>query len=121
MHNIRYCYQMSINTGYKIIEDGNYENKFCHRHYVLYHCLPETCTDANQADIIFLLDGSGSVTYDGFAKALYYVTRLVDVFSIGPEATQVALVIFSSNIRIHFNLNTYSTSTKLKEAILNTQ
>lgn len=98
------------------------------------------CIDAHAADILVLLDGSGSVGPIGFQRALEFVNKLVDAFSIGPTATQMALVLFPGysgavsnifNFNTHstgypgavstiFNFNTHSTAYALKNAVSST-
>ncbi|XP_053375360.1 von Willebrand factor A domain-containing protein 2-like isoform X1 [Mercenaria mercenaria] len=75
------------------------------------------CQDASPADIAFIIDGSGSVTHDGFIKSLQFVQRIVDAFNIGPSATQVALIVFDDDARIEFYFNKCNDVTSLKSAI----
>ncbi|XP_060593131.1 collagen alpha-1(XII) chain-like isoform X2 [Ruditapes philippinarum] len=79
------------------------------------------CHDARQADIIFALDGSGSVGVSQFTYSLNFVSQLVDAFPIGSSATQVALIIFNNASWKEFDLNTYQGAAELKRAVLRTQ
>lgn len=51
---------------------------------------------------------------------LQFATRIIDKYTIGPDDTRVALVVFSYSATIEFDLNTYTDKQKLKERILAT-
>ncbi|XP_037836889.1 integrin alpha-M [Kryptolebias marmoratus] len=61
----------------------------------------------NQADIAFLLDGSGSVARGDFSKMKTFVKNLIGAF-LGKD-TQFAIIQFSSSTNIHYYFSTFST------------
>lgn len=52
----------------------------------------------NKVDMVFLLDGSGSVTMDQFKIAKKFVTDLVKHFDISKEKTNVAVASYSQYV-----------------------
>ncbi|KAL4223312.1 collagen [Mactra antiquata] len=78
-----------------------------------------SCNHSEPADIIFLIDGSGSVTEYGFGRALEFVRKIVDGFEIGPRSTQVSVAVFTDIpvVEFHFQLNTYSSKSALQSHI----
>ncbi|XP_037546807.1 integrin alpha-M-like [Nematolebias whitei] len=71
-----------------------------------YPSSPEECQ--TQADIAFLLDGSGSVSADDFIRMKTFVKDLISAF-LGKDA-QFAITQFSTEIQTHYYFNTFSTS-----------
>lgn len=75
--------------------------------------IPDSCN--SPLDLIFLLDGSGSIEmtqYGGavgnFAdKMLSFVEDVVNFFSISADETRIAVATFASDVQINFNLNKY--------------
>ncbi|XP_072228952.1 integrin alpha-M-like isoform X1 [Leuresthes tenuis] len=61
-----------------------------------------------QADIAFLLDGSGSVYADDFDRMKTFVRKLIA--SLLGKDTQFAIVQFSTQPRIHYYFNTFRTN-----------
>ncbi|XP_018429101.1 PREDICTED: integrin alpha-M-like [Nanorana parkeri] len=57
-------------------------------------------------DIVFLIDGSGSVATQDFTKMLTFVSRVMTSFS--KTDTQFALMQYSSNFIIHFDFNKFA-------------
>lgn len=73
------------------------------------------CDD--RADVVFLIDSSGSVGFDSFRRIKEYIHHVVDSFNIGPEATQVGVATFSQSSRAHIYLDSYSDKRKLQAGI----
>nr|XP_022326823.1 uncharacterized protein LOC111126454 isoform X2 [Crassostrea virginica] len=69
----------------------------------------------SKADIVFLLDSSGSVGEDNFVFLTSFIGDLISDFNIGPEFVQVGLVTYQTNVTNRFDLNRYGT----KEEVLN--
>ncbi|XP_043959272.1 integrin alpha-M-like [Gambusia affinis] len=61
-----------------------------------------------QADIAFLLDGSGSVAYDDFIRMKTFVKNMIKTFLGGD--TQFAITQFSNDPRTEYYFNTFNTS-----------
>ena len=72
---------------------------------------------SNPADIVFLLDSSGSVGSANFQKQLDFVSRFAQSFDIGPRNVQIGVVTFATTPHNEFNLNTYTVKHDLVTAI----
>lgn len=59
--------------------------------------------DANNTDLVFLLDRSGSVGAAGFEMQLGFVHSFLKYFEVTPNATRVAVVSFSDDAVVHAN------------------
>ncbi|XP_019643190.1 PREDICTED: matrilin-2-like [Branchiostoma belcheri] len=70
-------------------------------------------------DIMFVLDGSGSISAEDFGRAKTFISQVVDAFDIAADFTRVGLVQFGSLFREEFALNAYSDKTSLQQAISN--
>ena len=68
-------------------------------------------------DLIFVLDASGSVGASNFQLMRDFTTNVIRNLNIGPDATRVGLVLYSSSASVQFNLNTHMTNTSLLQAI----
>ena len=66
------------------------------------------CQD-DLADIVFLLDESGSVGSSDFRKALKFVKNVVEKLEIGPNDVQIGVLTFETKVHSHFHFNTFST------------
>ena len=66
------------------------------------------CQD-NLADILFILDESGSVEPQDFQTTLTFVYNVVDRLEIGPNDVKVAVLTFDSVVRMRFHFNRFST------------
>ena len=66
---------------------------------------------------MFALDTSGSIGSDNFNNAKRSIENIVSSLKIGPNNTRVAVIIYSTDVRLLFNLNTYRDNTSLIQAI----
>ena len=81
-------------------------------HQTLYFPVCQT-----SVDLVFLLDGSGSVGWDNFQKEKEFVKKVVDFFNIGRTGTHIGVVQYSTNTVAEFNLVTYFTKSEMKQAV----
>ncbi|WAR18708.1 CO6A3-like protein [Mya arenaria] len=72
-----------------------------------------------QADVVFVLDTSGSEGSVNFKKQLQFVANVTNSFDIGPSNTQVSVVTFGTHAYNEFFLNTYGDRPSLQTAINN--
>jgi len=70
-----------------------------------------------QADIVFLLDSSGSVGSSNFHKMLTFVQNVAKTFTIGQHDVQIGVDTFQSTHKAEFHMNTYLNKTQLVDAI----
>ncbi|CAH1254029.1 COL6A3 [Branchiostoma lanceolatum] len=68
-------------------------------------------------DIILLLDGSGSVGAYNFEKVKQFSQKMVETFDIGPLATQIGVIQYSSRVRQEFSMNSFQSRDALSNAI----
>ena len=54
-------------------------------------------------DLVFIIDGSGSIPEADFAKQLQFVDALVANLTISPDQTRVAMVQFSTAAQVEFD------------------
>uniref|UniRef100_A0AAQ6ACW7 Uncharacterized protein n=1 Tax=Amphiprion ocellaris TaxID=80972 RepID=A0AAQ6ACW7_AMPOC len=74
------------------------------------------CEAAN-ADIVMLVDESGSISPPDFWKMLQFVDDIIKIFNIGPDAVQIGLTLFTDTQRTMWQLNTYQTKQSLLKAV----
>ncbi|XP_060583327.1 collagen alpha-1(XII) chain-like [Ruditapes philippinarum] len=77
-----------------------------------------TCL-AKVADVVFVVDSSGSVGEPNFIKIKDFMKQTVNVFDIGTDFTRIGVITFSSDARQEFPLNRYNNSYDLSTAIDN--
>ena len=78
-------------------------------------------------DLCFIIDSSESIrdnnppggVPDNWELQLEFLSRLVDVFTIGTDATRVGAVVFSEQVSLAFSLDTYTDAQSIKDAIMN--
>ncbi|CAC5382248.1 unnamed protein product [Mytilus coruscus] len=80
---------------------------------------PTNCK--NELDLIFLLDGSQSVTKQNFDLVKNYTVNLISTFEINPTHTRVGIVEFGTFIGTKIELGQYDTLDALSAAILSIQ
>ena len=68
-------------------------------------------------DLVFVLDGSGSIRADRFQLIREFVEGVSDALTIGPQDSLVGVIVFSGSAFIHFNLQQHPTKATLLPAI----
>lgn len=89
-----------------------------HLHYFVHSHIYATACKIN-SDIFFVLDTSGSVGSRNFQEVRGFVSDFVAGLKIGPNDTQVGVIVFDTTARVQFYLNSYSTNASLLTAIPN--
>ncbi|KAM6375888.1 collagen alpha-6(VI) chain-like [Alca torda] len=79
-------------------------------------CTTEACKEM-KADVMFLLDSSGSIGDENFRKMKNFTRELVNRIDVGADRTQIGVVQFSDKPKEEFKLNTYSTKRDILHAI----
>ena len=93
--------------------------------YYLFSAPPPPTCDV-QVDLCFIIDSSGSIRDnnppggqpDNWQLQLDFLSNLVDLFTIGTDATKVGAVVFSERVNLAFSLDTYTDAQSIKDAIL---
>lgn len=85
-------------------------------------CTVQTTCPKQKTDLVFLVDGSGSIgSYVFKNEVLRFVKEFVELFEIGLDKTRVGLIQYSDQIRHEFDLNQYTNKDSLLHAITSTQ
>jgi uncharacterized protein YegL len=74
-------------------------------------------------DLTFVVDSSGSINADNpnnWESGLTFINSVVDSLSIGPDAVQVAMVMFGTKAQVQFYLNEYTDKDALQAEISST-
>ncbi|XP_011383332.1 collagen alpha-5(VI) chain [Pteropus vampyrus] len=79
-------------------------------------CTEKGCEDM-KADIMFLVDSSGSIGLENFEKMKTFIKNLLAKVQIGPDKTQIGVVQFSDYNKEEFQLNKYFTQKEISDAI----
>lgn len=69
------------------------------------------------SDMVFVLDASGSIGSGNFQNIKRFVKDVVNAFDIGPNKTQVGVVVYSSSVSRPFDLNTYASKAEVLAAV----
>ncbi|XP_032896195.1 collagen alpha-6(VI) chain-like [Amblyraja radiata] len=79
-------------------------------------CSPEACSKLGHTDIVFLIDGSGSIGMNEFVKMKEFMINIVDKLTTGPDHVRIGLIQYSADPEEEFPLNEYP-SEELHELI----
>ncbi|KAF5905697.1 collagen alpha-6(VI) chain-like, partial [Clarias magur] len=79
-------------------------------------CLHGACKNM-LADVIFLIDGSGSIDPKDFLKMKKFTNTIISNSVIGKDSVQVGVVQFSSDSNAEFSLNKFSNKKEMQQAI----
>uniref|UniRef100_A0A8C4QN18 VWFA domain-containing protein n=1 Tax=Eptatretus burgeri TaxID=7764 RepID=A0A8C4QN18_EPTBU len=84
--------------------------------------VPQVCEYQEKADVVFLIDGSSSITQANFDKILFIVQTIVNDLDIDSGTVRTALVQFSGSFLdgkniLHFNLDRYNNRADVQKAI----
>ena len=71
-----------------------------------------------QLDLVFVVDSSSSLSQDDFDRALYFVDRVANGFKVSPTDTQVAMITYSTAVRVEFKLNTYRFESNFRQLLI---
>ncbi|KAG8139283.1 hypothetical protein E2320_002068 [Naja naja] len=79
--------------------------------------LKEGCEETEEADIYFLIDGSGSIQTEEFLDMKIFMKEVISMFQIGPNQVRFGVVQYASVPNKEFLINKYNTLAQLKDAI----
>ena len=68
----------------------------------------------------FILDSSGSVSPSDFQLMLRFAADVVNVMDVSADGVQVADIVYSSSVRVHFDLDDYTTKDQVRRHFLTT-
>uniref|UniRef100_A0A8C6NS03 VWFA domain-containing protein n=1 Tax=Nothobranchius furzeri TaxID=105023 RepID=A0A8C6NS03_NOTFU len=73
--------------------------------------------DPQRADIIFLVDGSGSIDDQEFKSMQTFMYSVVNQTTVGQELTRFGVILYSDTAEIQFRLNAYNSRAEVLKAI----
>lgn len=75
------------------------------------------CEETEEADIYFLIDGSGSIFPDSFHDMRVFMTEMINMFQVGANRVRFGVVQYGSTPVTEFLIDEYNTVEQLKRAI----
>jgi collagen type VI alpha len=81
---------------------------------------PVTMLCNSAADIVIMLDGSGSIGYDDFALLKEFVVQVVEQLDVDSGKIRIGLLTASTTVSLQYNLNQYTNRISMIAAIRNT-
>ncbi|XP_064200312.1 collagen alpha-6(VI) chain-like [Anguilla rostrata] len=83
-------------------------------------CSKEVCKDV-EGDVLFLIDGSGSISNDEFQKMMKFIWSLLNKSEIGPDKLQCGVLQFSDTQQEVFPLNKFYDKKSIEQTISSIQ
>lgn len=77
------------------------------------HVLPVVRCDM-PADVVFLMDASGSIKPGEWQQEKEFVANLIDSLAVGPRAIHVGVIVYSTDIGQVIDLQPFKSRTQLK-------
>ncbi|XP_044062815.1 collagen alpha-6(VI) chain-like [Siniperca chuatsi] len=77
------------------------------------------CKKIEKADIIFLVDGSTSIDSTEFKSMQTFMQSIVNQTTVGKDLTRFGVILYSTETKLDFTLNTYDTRQGVLKAITN--
>lgn len=75
------------------------------------------CEQTEEGDIYFLIDGSGSISWENFQDMKAFMNEMIGMFQVGADKVRFGVVQYGSTPQIEFEITQYSSEAQLKEAI----
>ena len=79
-------------------------------------CVCVVCSSP-KADVVFIIDSSGSIRISNFAKVKSFIRNVVSSFELSNSTVRVGLVQFSDLAVVEFDLLTYSNTDDVVSAV----
>ncbi|XP_066547409.1 collagen alpha-6(VI) chain isoform X2 [Amia ocellicauda] len=97
--------------------------KFLEKRILFQICSPETgdCKRSEVADLIFMVDGSGSISKDQFQSMKRFMSSLVNSSDVGEHNVRFGAVVYSDYAKTAFHLNKFYNKRGVLQAIDNLQ
>uniref|UniRef100_A0A671KVJ0 VWFA domain-containing protein n=1 Tax=Sinocyclocheilus anshuiensis TaxID=1608454 RepID=A0A671KVJ0_9TELE len=96
-------------------DEKNYNTNFISE-YSKFHSTAG-CKQTTKADIYFLLDESGSISYDEFDDMKNFTKQWLEAFEVGNNHVRFGLVKFASSATTVFRLHDYNTKADIEKAV----
>ncbi|XP_072459535.1 matrilin-2 isoform X1 [Notamacropus eugenii] len=79
--------------------------------------LLESSCENKQADLVFIIDSSRSVSPHDFAKVKEFIVTILQFLDIGPDVTRVGLIQYGSTVKNEFSLKTFKRKSEVERAV----
>ena len=56
-------------------------------------------------DVVFIIDGSSSISPDDFTRAKTFVKNIIEAFPVAADKTHISLVKYATSVSVEFPLN----------------
>uniref|UniRef100_A0A3P9JGF0 VWFA domain-containing protein n=1 Tax=Oryzias latipes TaxID=8090 RepID=A0A3P9JGF0_ORYLA len=89
---------------------------FVHLTTVLFDFQPD-CKKTERADIIFLVDGSTSISLEDFNSMQKFMLSMVNQTTVGENLTRFGVLLYSTDPKMMFKLNQFKTRQEVFKAI----
>uniref|UniRef100_A0A674KAD1 VWFA domain-containing protein n=1 Tax=Terrapene triunguis TaxID=2587831 RepID=A0A674KAD1_9SAUR len=83
--------------------------------------LKEGCVDTEEADIYFLIDGSGSIYPNDFQDMKVFMNEMISMFQVSANGVRFGVVQYESTPQTEFMISQYNSVKQLKEAVRDIQ
>uniref|UniRef100_A0A8C5F2N1 VWFA domain-containing protein n=1 Tax=Gopherus evgoodei TaxID=1825980 RepID=A0A8C5F2N1_9SAUR len=75
------------------------------------------CVDTEEADIYFLIDGSGSIYPNDFQDMKVFMNEMISMFQVSANGVRFGVVQYESIPQTEFTISQYNSVKQLKEAV----
>ena len=79
--------------------------------------LPGAISVTNKADVVFIMDSSGSIGTSDYAKERGFVKEMAKIFQISPTASRISTIIYDSRPALIFDFDEYTDVAGVSNAI----
>ncbi|XP_053084973.1 collagen alpha-6(VI) chain-like isoform X3 [Pangasianodon hypophthalmus] len=79
----------------------------------------DDCQKSQVADVVFLVDGSSSITPDGFKSMQFFMNSVVNTTQVGKDSVRFCTILYSDTPEAQFSLNRYDSKRDVRDAINN--
>lgn len=87
--------------------------------FLLSFVLFTVCKRIERLDIVFVIDGSGSISSSQYESMKNFMIAMVNKSDVAPDRVQFGAVKYSNEPETFFHLNNYSTKSEIVKAIWN--
>lgn len=71
----------------------------------------------NKADVVFIMDSSGSIGPDDYNREKQFVKDLTNVFQVSPTEARISTIIYSDDPKLIFDFDTFNDKQSINTAI----
>ena len=89
------------------------------RYTVFYSLMSFVDCEIGTSDLVFILDTSENIGFANFQLIKGFLYNLTTLLNIGPTRSQIAVILYSSNTSLYFDLNDHRNKDSLLQGINN--